>query len=233
MYTVQKIDTPDRGPLFAVGAGDSIVNRWVEEDDAKENCTFLNGGEAAEKKLAAAEKKAEEAAKKADADYKARASAAAAAKPKAAAPKDHEDDHKPRAHAAKAKQHVKRMAPNARPHAGTSDHAQLSRKRDAAAGCLASKTLAFHPARPNLWHRVPKPRPLPASSTAGATARTRSRRSCRPHGAEDRRRRRASTPIGQRRSMTTYSLRSAKRRIGNRRACLDREARRLLAEADG
>jgi hypothetical protein len=98
MYTVQKIETPDRGTMFAVGEGESIVNRWLNEDDAKENCTALNGGEAAEKKLAAAEKAATEAAEKAAADHE----AARTAKPKAA---------KSQAQPAKAKQHVKRMTP--------------------------------------------------------------------------------------------------------------------------
>lgn len=104
MYTVKKVETPDRGELYAVVIGENVINRFILEDEAKENCTYLNGGEAAEKKLAAAEKKAEEDAKKvAEADAKSRA----AAKPKAAA----EDNHKPRAHAARAKAHVKRMAP--------------------------------------------------------------------------------------------------------------------------
>ena len=108
MYTVKKIETPDRGELFAVVNGNSdteIISRYTDEDEAKEACTNLNGGEAAEKKLAAAEKKAEEDAKKvAEADAKSRA----AAKP--AAPKA-EDNPKPRAHAARAKAHVKRMTP--------------------------------------------------------------------------------------------------------------------------
>ena len=105
MYTVKKIETPDRGELFAVVNGNSdteIISRYTDEDEAKEACTHLNGGEKAEKKLEAAEKKAEEDAKKAAADHK------PVAKP--AAPK-HEDEHKPRAHAARAKQYVKRMAP--------------------------------------------------------------------------------------------------------------------------
>jgi hypothetical protein len=107
MYTVKKIEEPDRGTLFAVCNGDNdkeIVSRYTTEEEAKEACTNLNGGEAAEKKLAAAEKKAEEDAKKvAEADQKSRAAAKSAAKS--------EDNHKPRAHAAKAKAHVKRMAP--------------------------------------------------------------------------------------------------------------------------
>jgi hypothetical protein len=115
MYTVKKIETPDRGELFAVVNGNSdteIISRYTTEEEAKESCTNLNGGEKAEKKLEAAEKKAEEDAKAyAAADQKSRA----AAKPKAEAPKakadEHEDNHKPRAHAAKAKAHVKRMAP--------------------------------------------------------------------------------------------------------------------------
>ena len=75
------------------------------EEEAKENCTQLNGGEVAEKKLAAAEKKAEEDAKKiAEADQKWRADRSKTAAPKA------DDNHKPRAHAARAKAHVKRMA---------------------------------------------------------------------------------------------------------------------------
>ena len=114
MYTVKKIETPDRGELFAVVNGNSdteIISRYTTEEEAKESCTLLNGGEAAEKKLAAAEKKAEEDARKvAEADAKSRAD-----RPKAAAPKAHEDDHKdnhkPRAHAARAKAHVKRMTP--------------------------------------------------------------------------------------------------------------------------
>jgi len=110
MYTVKKIETPDRGELFAVVNGDSdteIISRHMTEEDAKESCTLLNGGEAAEKKLAAAEKKAAEDAKKAaEADQKSRV-----AKPKAEPPKAPEDNHKPRAHAARAKAHVKRMAP--------------------------------------------------------------------------------------------------------------------------
>ena len=110
MYTVQKIETPDRGTLFAVCNGDNdkeIVSRYTDEEEAKEACTNLNGGEVAEKKLAAAEKKAEEDAKKvAEADQKSRA----AAKPKAETPKA-DDNHKPRAHAAKAKAHVRRMTP--------------------------------------------------------------------------------------------------------------------------
>jgi membrane protein involved in colicin uptake len=109
MYTVKKIETPDRGEMFAVvnGASDTeIIGRHLTEEEAKESCTLLNGGEVAEKKLAAAEKKAEEDAKKvAEADQKSRA----AAKPKAEPAK--EDNHKPRAHAAKAKAHVKRMTP--------------------------------------------------------------------------------------------------------------------------
>jgi hypothetical protein len=110
MYTVKKIETPDRGEMFAVVTGENVenvINRFTNEEDAKENCTLLNGGEVAEKKLAAAEKKAEEDAKKvAEADQKSRAAAKPA--PKAA---NHEDSPKPRAHAAKAKHHVKRMAP--------------------------------------------------------------------------------------------------------------------------
>ena len=110
MYTVKKIETPDRGELFAVVNGNSdteIISRYTTEEEAKESCTLLNGGEAAEKKLAAAEKKAEEDAKAyAAADQKSRA----AAKPKAE-PARADDNHKPRAHAAKAKAHVKRMAP--------------------------------------------------------------------------------------------------------------------------
>ena len=110
MYTVKKIETPDRGPMFAVVTGENtenVINRFLDEEEAKENCTYLNGGEVAEKKLAAAEKKAEEDAKKvAEADQKSRA----AAKPKAE-PAKAEDNHKPRAHAARAKAHVKRMTP--------------------------------------------------------------------------------------------------------------------------
>jgi membrane protein involved in colicin uptake len=106
MYTVKKIETPDRGEMFAVVTGENVenvINRFTNEEDAKENCTLLNGGEVAEKKLAAAEKKAEEDAKKvAEADQKSRAAAKPAAK---------NDDPKPRAHAAKAKAHVKRMTP--------------------------------------------------------------------------------------------------------------------------
>ena len=109
MYTVKKIETPDRGELFAVVNGDSdteIISRHMTEDEAKESCTLLNGGEAAEKKLAAAEKKAEEDAKKvAEADAKSRPAKAKAEAPKA------EDNHKPRAHAARAKAHVRRMTP--------------------------------------------------------------------------------------------------------------------------
>jgi len=113
MYTVKKIETPDRGELFAVVVGENIINRWITEEDAKENCTQLNGGEAAEKKLAAAEKKAEEDAKKAAEEHNTRVGAAAKDKPKTAAkPRaDHEDNHKPRAQPAKAKAHVRRMAP--------------------------------------------------------------------------------------------------------------------------
>ena len=112
MYTVKKIETPDRGEMFAVVTGENtenVINRFMDEEEAKENATYLNGGEAAEKKLAAAEKKAEEDAKKvAEADQKSRA---AADKPKAKAA-EHDDNHnKPRAHAARAKAHVKRMAP--------------------------------------------------------------------------------------------------------------------------
>jgi len=107
MYTVKKIETPDRGELFAVVNGDSdteIISRHMTEEDAKESCTLLNGGEAAEKKLAAAEKKAAEDAKKvAEADAKSRPA-------KAKAEPEH-DNHKPRAHAARAKAHVRRMTP--------------------------------------------------------------------------------------------------------------------------
>jgi len=110
MYTVKKIEEPDRGTLYAVVVGENIINRWNDEEEAKENCTFLNGGEKAEKKLEAAEKKAEEAAKKAEADHTARVGAATKDKPKGA-PKAPDDNHKPRAHAAKAKAHVKRMTP--------------------------------------------------------------------------------------------------------------------------
>ena len=113
MYTVKKIETPDRGEMFAVVTGENVenvINRFTNEDDAKENCTLLNGGEVAEKKLAAAEKKAEEDAKKvAEADQKSRADRSKTAK--AEAPKAHEDNHKPRAHAARAKAHVRRMTP--------------------------------------------------------------------------------------------------------------------------
>ena len=113
MYTVKKIETPDRGELFAVVNGDSdteIINRFNTEEEAKENCTQLNGGEVAEKKLAAAEKKAEEDAKKvAEADQKSRADRSKTAK--ADAPKAQDDNHKPRAHAARAKAHVKRSPP--------------------------------------------------------------------------------------------------------------------------
>ena len=88
MYTVKKIETPDRGPMFAVVTGENtenVINRFLDEEEAKENCTYLNGGDVAEKKLAAAEKKAAEDAKKAaEADQKSRP----AAKP--AAPKPHE-----------------------------------------------------------------------------------------------------------------------------------------------
>jgi len=51
MYTVKKIETPDRGELFAVVNGDSdteIISRYTTEEEAKESCTLLNGGEAAE-----------------------------------------------------------------------------------------------------------------------------------------------------------------------------------------
>ena len=108
MYTVKKIETPDRGEQFAVVIGENIINRWLNEEDAKENCTQLNGGEVAEKKLAAAEKKAEEDAKKV-ADEQAKAA-------KTSARKEHTDDHKPRTQPAKAKVHfVKRMAPKLAP----------------------------------------------------------------------------------------------------------------------
>jgi len=110
MYTVKKIETPDRGPMFAVVTGENtenVINRFLDEEEAKENCTYLNGGEAAEKKLAAAEKKAEEDAKKvAEATAKSRP-----AKAKAEPAKTPEDNHKPRAHAARAKAHVRRMTP--------------------------------------------------------------------------------------------------------------------------
>ena len=107
MYTVKKIETPDRGELFAVVTGENVenvINRFNTEEEAKENCTQLNGGEVAEKKLAAAEKKAEEDAKKvAEADQKSRADRSKTAKA--------DDNHKPRAHAARAKAHVKRSPP--------------------------------------------------------------------------------------------------------------------------
>lgn len=109
MYTVKKIETPDRGELFAVVIGDNIINRWNDEDEAKENCTSLNGGEKAEKKLAAAEKKAEEDAKKAAKDIEAAHTAHRADKAKPAA-KGHDDNHK-RAQPARAKAHVRRMTP--------------------------------------------------------------------------------------------------------------------------
>ena len=109
MYTVKTIKTPDRGELFAVVTGENVenvINRFNTEEEAKENCTQLNGGEVAEKKLAAAEKKAEEDAKKvAEADQKSRADRSKTAAPKA------DDNHKPRAHAARAKAHVRRMTP--------------------------------------------------------------------------------------------------------------------------
>ena len=115
MYTVKKIETPDRGELFAVVNGNSdteIISRYTTEDEAKESCTLLNGGEAAEKKLAAAEKKAAEDAKAyAEADQKSRAAAKPKADPPKADPPKADDNHKPRAHAARAKAHVKRMAP--------------------------------------------------------------------------------------------------------------------------
>ena len=111
MYTVKKIETPDRGELFAVVNGDSdteIISRYTTEEEAKESCTLLNGGEAAEKKLAAAEKKAADDAKAyAEADQKSRAAARSLKQEPAKA----DDNHKPRAHAARAKAHVKRMAP--------------------------------------------------------------------------------------------------------------------------
>jgi hypothetical protein len=116
MYTVKKIEEPDRGTLFAVCNGDNekeVVSRYTDEAEAKEACTNLNGGEAAEKKLAAAEKKAEEDAKKvAEADAKSRAAAGSLKQgsPKAE-PAKAEDNHKPRAHAARAKAHVRRMTP--------------------------------------------------------------------------------------------------------------------------
>jgi len=115
MYTVKKIETPDRGELFAVVNGNSdteIISRYTTEEEAKESCTLLNGGEAAEKKLAAAEKKAAEDAKAyAEADQKSRAAAKPKADPPKADPPKADDNHKPRAHAARAKAHVKRMAP--------------------------------------------------------------------------------------------------------------------------
>lgn len=116
MYTVKKIEEPDRGPLFAVGAGDSIVSRFTDEDEAKEFCTNLNGGEAAEKKLAAREKKAEEDAKKAAKDIEAAHTAHRADKAKTAKqPRaEHDDNHK-RAQPARAKAHVKRMTPKTAP----------------------------------------------------------------------------------------------------------------------
>jgi hypothetical protein len=75
MYTVQKQDTPDRGTLFAVVDGDdedstNIVSRFADEDEAKEFCLDLNGGERGEKRLKKLEEKAKEAkeaAEKADA----------------------------------------------------------------------------------------------------------------------------------------------------------------------
>ena len=115
MYTVKKIETPDRGELFAVVNGNSdteIISRYTTEEEAKESCTLLNGGEKAEKKLEAAEKKAEEDAKKvAEADAKSRAAAKPKAEPAKAKADEHEDNHKPRAHAARAKAHVRRMTP--------------------------------------------------------------------------------------------------------------------------
>ena len=44
MYTVKKIETPDRGEMFAVVTGENVenvINRFTNEDDAKENwiCT--------------------------------------------------------------------------------------------------------------------------------------------------------------------------------------------------
>jgi len=113
MYTVKKIETPDRGELFAVVNGDSdteIISRYTTEEEAKESCTLLNGGEAAEKKLAAAEKKAAEDAKAyAEADQKSRAAARSLKQdPPKAEPAKADDNHKPRAHAARAKAHVKR-----------------------------------------------------------------------------------------------------------------------------
>lgn len=120
MYTVKKIEEPDRGELFAVVVGENIINRWNDEEEAKENCTFLNGGEAAEKKLAAREKKAEEDAKKAATDVEAahkahrdaKAKTAKADKPEATKPRaEPEDNHKPRAQPAKAKAHVRHAAP--------------------------------------------------------------------------------------------------------------------------
>ena len=56
------LDASD-GDRFAVVTGENtenVINRFLDEEEAKENCTYLNGGEVAEKKLAAAEKKAEE-----------------------------------------------------------------------------------------------------------------------------------------------------------------------------
>jgi hypothetical protein len=75
MYTVQKQDTPDRGTLFAVVDGDdkdstNVVSRFADEEEAKEFCLDLNGGERGEKRLKKLEEKAkeaQEAAAKADA----------------------------------------------------------------------------------------------------------------------------------------------------------------------
>ena len=95
MYTVKKIETPDRGELFAVVIGENIINRWNDEDEAKENCTDLNGGERAEKKLAAAEKKAEEDAKKAAKEVEAAHAAHRADKAKTAKqPRAEHDDNR-------------------------------------------------------------------------------------------------------------------------------------------
>ena len=187
MYTVKKIETPDRGEMFAVVTGENVenvINRFTNEDDAKENCTLLNGGEVAEKKLAAAEKKAEEDAKKvAEADQKSRA----AAKPKAAAPKTRRRP--PQAPCPRGQGQGARQAhgTEAHPPAQVTMHTYINRGTGWMVG--------YYPPTPLVKERLAgaaqysasngRPRPSPVSSTVGATAQTRSAHLRRPVDEED------------------------------------------------
>ena len=112
MYTVKKIETPDRGEMFAVVTGENARTSSTASPTRmtrRKTARSSTGAKSPRRSSPRPRRRPRKTPRRSPKQTRSRERGCQA---EGAAPKDHEDDnHKPRAHAARAKAHVKRMAP--------------------------------------------------------------------------------------------------------------------------